>query len=534
MNPSRRRYRRALFVLAALLALVGTSSMSRPHVASAHPLGNFTINRYTRIEPGANHISLRYVLDMAEIPTFQEMARFDLDRDPVSEEDRSTYLAKKTQDLMGGMYLTVNGSPIPLKVHEQELGFLPGQGGIPTLRLSMLLQGAIAQPMNGEVQDLYYRDDNYAQRLGWREIVVTAGKGVSLLQSSVPQVDKSNELRAYPQDKLSSPLDQTEARSTFVLLGPGQFSEGEAAPVMTRPVDGSSGILASLVAAEQLSLPVVIFAIMVALGLGALHAVSPGHGKTIMAAYLVGTRGTARHALFLGFTVTISHTIGVLGLGLVVLYASHVLAPERLYPWLALASGGVIIAIGAWLLVGRVRANQATPHDLHDHVDATRHTPSHRHTGRKAPGLARYYWQLRGIVGRAAHGHAHADHALPHREQLSDDGRLRITWKSLVALGVVGGLLPSASALIILLAAISLHRFGFGLLLILAFSAGMAAVLAGVGLLLVYTRRVAEKISSRTPLAAAIAGRIPLITALVVLVSGLIVAVRAAYQIGLV
>ena len=298
---------------------------------------------------------------------------------------------------------------------------------------------------------------------------------------------------------------------------------------MTRPVEESSGILASLVAAEELSFPVVIFAIMVALGLGALHAVSPGHGKTIMAAYLVGTRGTARHALFLGFTVTISHTIGVLGLGLVVLYASQVLAPERLYPWLALASGGVIIAIGAWLLVGRVRANQAAPHD---HVDATGHTPSHRHTGRRAPRFSRFYWQLREMFG-SAHGHPHAHDAVPRRERSSDDGRLGITWKSLMALGVVGGLLPSASALIILLAAISMNRFGFGMLLIFAFSAGMATVLAGVGLLLVYAGRAIERLPLQSTLIATITRRIPVITAMVVVASGLVVAVRAALQIGL-
>jgi nickel/cobalt transporter (NicO) family protein len=182
---------------------------------------------------------------------------------------------------------------------------------------------------------------------------------------------------------------------------------------------------------------VVELSLAFALGLGAAYALSPGHGKTIMAAYLVRTRGTAKHALFLGLTVTLSHTVGVLALGAAALYASSLIAPERLYPWLGLASGVIILGIGVWLLVSKVR---------------------------------------QGLEQRHHHPHGHHHHHWPN-----DSDKLGITWKNLTTLGVVGGLAPSASALVILLAAISLHRLGFGLLLILAFSAGMAAVLAGVG-----------------------------------------------------
>jgi ABC-type nickel/cobalt efflux system permease component RcnA len=212
-----------------------------------------------------------------------------------------------------------------------------------------------------------------------------------------------------------------------------------------------------------------------------------------MAAYLVGTRGTAKHALFLGLTVTLSHTLGVLALGAAALYASSLIAPERLYPWLGLTSGLIILGIGVWLLISRVR-----------------------------PDLKRH------------HHHPHSHHHAHHYHPASDSNKLSITWKNLIALGVVGGLVPSASALVILLAAISLHRFGFGLLPILAFSAGMAAVLAGVGLVLVYAGRAVEQVGFQHQWVAGLASRVPLLTALVVLVSGLVLAVRAALQIGLV
>jgi nickel/cobalt exporter len=180
----------------------------------------------------------------------------------------------------------------------------------------------------------------------------------------------------------------------------------------------------------------------------------------------------------------------VLALGGVALYASSLIAPDRLYPWLGLTAGMIILGIGIWLLISRVSQN------LEEH----------------------YY-----------HPHGHHHHHWPN-----DSNKLSLTWKNLTALGVVGGLVPSASALVILLAAISLHRLSYGLLLILAFSVGMAAVLAGVGLVLVYAGKAVERVGFQHRWIASLANRIPLLTALVVLVSGLALVVRAALQIGLV
>jgi ABC-type nickel/cobalt efflux system permease component RcnA len=462
-------------------------------------LGNFTINRYSRIEPGPDRIRVRYVLDMAEIPAFQEMAGIDLDRDgQVNSQEHASYLVNKAEELKRGLYLLVDDRPVPLQVVDQELSFPPGQGGLPTLRLSLGLQGQL-RSSSGE-QRLYYRDDNYAQRLGWKEIVVRPGAGVSLVNATAPQQDRSNELRNYPEDFLSRPPDQREAHLTMVIDAAANTAESAQVAAAVPSGRNNRDPLTSLLMAERLSVPVVILSFALALGLGALHAISPGHGKTIMAAYLVGTRGTGRHALFLGLTVTVSHTLGVLGLGLVTLYASHLITPERLYPWLGLVSGATVMAIGAWLLLGQVWRRRLTS------LDRSRSVPDHHH----------------------AHAHGHS-----HSHQPRGSNTLRITWRNLAALGIAGGLLPSASALVILLAAISLHRTGFGLLLILAFSTGMAAVLAGIGLMMVYAGKIVERFQSQNRLVGAVTAALPMATALVVLISGVVVTARAAFQVGL-
>ena len=380
------------------------------------------------------------------------------------------------------------------------------------------------------MQNLYYRDDNYPERLGWKEIVVQAGQGVSLLNSTAPQYDRSNELRAYPKDMLKSPEDQQEARSAFVVSGLDSTTRDRGVPKITQPAAKSDDILTSLVTAENLSLPLIFVAFIVALGLGAVHAASPGHGKTIMAAYLVGTRGTAKHALFLGVTVTISHTLGVLGLGLIVLYASRHVTPERLYPWLGLLSGAIIIGIGAWLLVSWLRGRDATPHEHHDHAEAESETRSDTHDGTEGPRVSGHFRRISDMAARTRRSHPRSHHHSHDAPQSGD--RLSITWRTLAALGVVGGMVPSVAALIILLAAISVHRIGFGLLLILAFSAGMAGVLAGLGLLLVYARGVLERFQSKNRLIGRFRWALPLGTTLLVLASGIVVTLRAVFQVS--
>ena len=442
-------------VLAALLVgVIGGDS------AAAHPLGNFTVNTYSRLDLYADAIRVRYVVDMAEIPTFQERSAIDADGDGyVSQAERDVYVAAKAAGLRNGLHLLVDGSPLPLMLITQGLSFPPGQAGLDTLRIVLTFEA----PAAGERMDVDFRDDNFPGRMGWHETVVRPAAGVQIFASTAPGRDVTDELRSYPVDLRSSPPDVRAARFAFV-PGTGAPASPLAAIQVSasEPGAGRSGNpFASLVAVERLSLGVILAALFAAIGFGALHALEPGHGKTFVAAYFVGTGGSVRHAMLLGLIVAVSHTVGVLVIGLVALFGSRYILPEELYPWLTLASGLLVIALGLALLLSRVGAG-----------------------GR----LAR-------LLGRRPHrhgmGHAHShghDHATPTASASAP------SWRSLLAVGLVDGFVPSPSTLVVLLAAISLNRIGLGILLILAFSIGLAMVLACMAVVVLYGRRLLSRI----------------------------------------
>jgi ABC-type nickel/cobalt efflux system permease component RcnA len=501
---SRRLFRAVTLITVALIALY---ALARPETAAAaptaHPLGNFSINRYSRIELGRSAIQVYYVLDMAEIPTFQEMEQIDRDRDSqVSDAERDIYLHEKVEELGGRLHLALNGAPAMLSLAANDLSFLAGQGGLNTLRLTAVWQAPVGTDSE---QRLDYRDDNYAERLGWKEIVVRAGDGVKLLASSAPAQDQSDELRTYPEDMLSSPLEVTEAHATFSPDAGAASADRAASAVAAEQKKAQDGF-AALIAEEELSVSFIMFSLIAAAFWGALHAFTPGHGKTVVAAYLVGARGTAKHALFLGLTTTITHTAGVFALGLITLFASHYIVPEQLYPWLGFASGVLVAVIGVNLFVSRLRAARRRSTEDHHHHNHDHHHDHHHHD--------------------PAHSHSHHDHShLP-----PGTNGAPVTWRSLLALGVSGGLLPCPSALVVMLSAIALNRVAYGMILVLAFSAGLAGVLTATGLALLYARRFFDRFDVAQSRAFKL---IPVGSALVIAVAGLGVAIQALIQAGL-
>ena len=458
-------------------------ALAVPALAEAHPLGNFTINRYAalRVEPGT--LALRYVVDMAEIPAFQEIAAIDRNGDGVIDADeRDGYLERMPVELARGLVLTVDGTPLALAPGTRRLELPPGAGGLPTLRLEVLFAGRLPAP-NGLVE---LRDGNFAGRPGWQEIIADGSDGLVVADSSVPRTDRSRALRAYPADQLASP-PQVSAAHFRVAAGPAAGRAlATSAPVgvgATRFGDRMTQLIATR---APLGPGLVLSSLLLAAALGALHALGPGHGKTIVGAYLVGARGTPRHALFLGLVVTATHTLGVYALGLLTLAASHYVVPERLFPWLSAASGLLVIAIGASL----ARTRLAGALDAHPHEHG--------------------------------HGHHHHDHDHGHVPGAP------LTWRGLLALGMSGGLLPCPSALVVMLGAIALGRVAFGLALIVAFSAGLAAVLSGIGLAFVYARRMFDHL----PLDGRVARYVPLASAIVVSIAGLLIVAQALVQIG--
>jgi nickel/cobalt exporter len=420
----------------ALIA-VALAALALSVAASAHPLGNFTVNRFSRIEVSGSRVYVRYVLDLAEIPTFQ-----------AGKIDAPTYARR----IARGVRLTVHGRHARLVPVETALARPAGAGGLRTTRLEVVLRG----PRLGGPTDIVYRDGNYADRIGWKEIVV----------GDAPS--RSHELRVYPQDLLSSPLDLTHVRASLV---PGTVPN--TPPHLTRssgagPKHSSESGFAALVARDDLGAWVILASLAAALFWGAAHALSPGHGKTIVMAYLVGQRGTPRHAALLGLIVTATHTIGVFGLGFVTLLLSQFVVPDELYPWLNLTSGLLVVGIGASVLRARWKHPRLHAHD---------------------------------------HNHHHDD----------------LSRRSLVAVGISGGLLPCPSALVVLLAAISLHRVAFGMLLVVAFSLGLALTITGIGLLAVLARGAFRGRSFDGGLVSTL----PAVSALVILAAGVAMTLHA-------
>ena len=458
-----------------------------PLAASAHPLGNFTINRYSRIEVEPERVTIRYVLDLAEIPALQELQAVGA-AGAIDATQRETLLRRFGSLVRDGARLSLNGSSIALAQRSATLELVPGEAGLSTMRVTFDLAG---EARVADRAALAYQDTTFADRIGWREVVVRAGPGVRLEAASVPDTDQTDELRRYPADPLRAPLAVSTASAT-VRLAPGEGGTAGLAPAAGTSrlgVDGlASGVSDLVQAGARGDLAATLLAILAALGLGAFHALTPGHGKTVMAAYLVGTRGSVRQALGLGAAVAVSHTFGVLLLALLILGASSTVAPERFYPYLSAASALIVLGIGLWLLRGALRSR------AHDHAHAHGNEHGHSHD----------------------HGHDHVP--------------ATVGWRGLVALGVSGGIVPSASALLLLLAAVSLRRPDLGLLLIVAFGTGMAAVLVGIGLVLVRAGELATTRLGEGSLVRRIGPLLPLATAVVVLLVGLGLSVQAGQQ----
>lgn len=467
--------------LAVALGLA-TAVLIAPIAAFAHPLGNFTINLYGGIRLTPGHVAVDYVVDMAEIPTFQAMPQIDMDGDgTASDAERAAWAEREAPRLLANVSLTSGGEPVDLRVASSSMWFRPGQGGLRILRLETTFVGEAATKGT-----LSYLDRNFADRIGWREVTAVGANGEAISHSSVPSQSVSDRLLAYPQDLLSSPLHVTAAT---VVFHPGASAplasrvqrEGSAAGARPGVVGGSFAALVDRTG------PLMVLAILLAVAFGALHALGPGHGKTLMAAYLVGAGGRARQAAVAGAAVAVMHTASVLALGLLVLTATSVFPAERVYPWLGLGSGLLALGLGAALLATRLSSSM----------------------GRRQPS---------GHSHNHPHDHHHHEHTPPPERVLSRKG--------LGALAVAGGILPSPTALVVLLASVAFHRVAYGVALIFAFSAGLAAALIAVGLLALRARDFVSRRLSST------AGRlVPVLSAAAIVLMGLVLTARGIGQV---
>jgi nickel/cobalt exporter len=514
-------------MLGAAFAIV--AAVLVPTCAAAHPLGNFTINHYTGIRVEPDRILLDVVIDQAEIPTFQSRLDFDTDGDgEVSDAEIDVGRVGACQAFAPSMALTVDGSPLTLTLTAAGLAFPPGVGGLPTMRMVCGFSGTMPASRAPD-RRIAYAETSYADQLGWREIVV-AGSGMTLraAEGELRTTSASSRLTTYPTNLLAEALHDTavaivaspggplipaleilDASPLPGVIAPSPGASSTPAPSASAETAGASPVavasptagavpggvggadLPSIFRTDDLTPLVLLVSILTAAALGAGHALTPGHGKTVMAAYLVGTRGTPLHAAGLGLSVTLAHTLGILVLAAVVVGAEGLLAPDVVVRSLPTGAAIAITAVGAWMLVRegrRRRAARAGP------MAAAPDSQLHRHGG-------------------VAHSHLPAAAAT-------------LSWRNLFVLGLAGGLIPSTSALLILLGSIAAGRPAFGFVLVVAFGLGMALVMGGIGLAMVLARGRLDRLDSASALGR-MSGSVPLVAAFVVLGFGLYLTLQA-------
>jgi ABC-type nickel/cobalt efflux system permease component RcnA len=532
LNAKRRKAKSLL--LTTTLTLCG--ALAIPRATFAHPMGNFSINHYSRLIASARAIELDYIIDMAEIPTFQETQENGLVTRP-GDPALVRYLAGQAELLKTRLTLQADGHQLGLECLARQAIFPPGAGGLPTMKMGFIYRALLPLSLSSAPVAVHYADGNFPGRAGWKEIIALSRPGAVLASSSVPSRDRSLELTNYPTDMLNSPPQTLEASLVFKAAPPGSESKSgalEAAAETGWLAAAGTGvrleanrqgtprsIFTDLIKSNRMDLSFVRMAALISAVLGGFHALEPGHGKTLVAAYLVGARGTARQAVLLGATVTASHTASVYALGIATLYASRWVVPDQLYPWLGAASGLIVSGLGCALFIGRWRRARSAGGAAHQHGVAIRHhqhlahhhDDAHDHPYHQCEKQQEHkfaavhehnWWGGHARVGAPDVEHIrdyrHENAQAHHHHHIDDTPTKPLSLSGLFALGVTGGIVPCPAALVVLLAALAIHRVAFGLFLIVAFSAGLAAVLIGLGLATVFAARFMSRFTAPGPL----------------------------------
>jgi nickel/cobalt exporter len=391
--------------------------------AAAHPLGNFTVNHLSRITTTHDGLRVRYALDLAEIPTFSLSRSLDPHGTP-SDAVLSAWARSHASETAPQLVLTVDERRVALTPLAWTVQRRPGAGGLPTLSFSVLYAASVAPGAHR----LAYRDGTAPGRVGWKDVVIGDA------------IEPTNDLRSYPNALAGSPRDRTTIVAQVDATGRISAEANAVAGDTSSTVQlGRSNALSDLLSKGASDPLIIIGALLLAVALGALHALEPGHGKTLLAVSLLGARATPRQALILASALTVAHTAGVLVLGVVVLLAAQWVVPEQIYPWITLGSGAFVTILGARAVARQVRIRLPRTHE---------------------------------------HGHAHEHvHAIP--------GNAPLTFGNAVLAAASGNIAPCPAALVVLLAAIALHQVGYGLALIVAFSIGLAVVLTALGVAVV-------------------------------------------------
>ena len=514
---SRAGPRSLLRQIALLLLTVLAPGLSRADTV-ASLLGDFTINQYCKLDVAADATRVHYAVVYGQLPALRELHLADADGNGVTTQaERDSHVARLAMEFASQLLLTVDGTIVPLHARRWTSSLPAEQGGF-SLRVDIDYDGAAIAIVDGRTRSISFENKNFQGRVGWSEIVVGVespliGFNTNAFTNSLTG-GLTEALQRLPENgplaeravTLSVPHSSAAAGSRVLGPRPGA-SEVLARGQAPERVGAESTWLArqtrallAMISTPRVAPGVLGLALVAALVLGAFHALSPGHGKTVVGAYLVGSRGTPWHAVFLGLTVTVTHTVGVFALGLLTLFASRFVAPERLVPALSLVSGLLVLGMGLFLLVQRVASARRAPTRAWSGraaalpaetvfvplLDAS-HALPHRHAGVLATGLYAPFARGSGRYGTGELMHSHGGVVHSHLPPGADGSS--VTMASLLALGISGGLVPCPSALVLLLAAVAMNKTAYGVLLVVAFSVGLAATLTVVGLAFLYARR---------------------------------------------
>ena len=539
MRARHRRFATGAGLLTAAAALV----LLPAGQAAAHPLGNFTVNRYDGLVAAPGQLRVDHVEDLAEIPATQ--AKPDIERLGMTEWAR-----ERCAKAAGGSRVTVDGRAATLTVGSSKAHLRPGQAGLNTLRVECALTAPLPEK---DIVKVGFHSAGASSGPGWREITAR-GDRMTLTATDVPKTSVSHELTSYPKQLLSSPADTSSAALRVRTGGPALAEERQDAPaasVLPRGADRWTRALDSLVARHDLTVGFAALALLIAIVLGAMHALAPGHGKTLMAATAAARGGRARlkDVLPLAASVTVTHTLGVVALGLLVTAGSG--ATPSVIAWLGIASGVMVASAGA-TLVRRVWRNRDPGHPhghghTHDHGHGHTHGHGRPHPRPHGPGGHTHPHETgeeRKLVLVAAqsepapataetpahthapdhdHGHPHPhDHAHPHgHSHPHDHGHAHPhpdphtvehthggfththstapTLRGTLLLGFAGGLVPSPSAVVVLVGASALGQAWFGLLLVVAYGIGLALTLTAAGFAVVKLGAGMNRLLDRRP-----------------------------------
>ncbi len=430
-------------IAAALLCAVAMF----PLEARAHPAGFTSVNRYVGLECDATGtVHIAYLLDFAELPSYSEIDSLDANHDgTLTPAEQRAYLDRRLPPLLEAWTVLVNGDRATLRVSGSNLEVREGERGMSTLRIAAEITAERRPAVEPDVLDIRVdaSDPGFSDRPGWREMAADDSTDAVLTAGNK---ERPLDALAYGNAATQDPPRVDRAMFTFRRV---RTAAGPTLPAMSRWPISVDARLASLSTAMKRASGGWTFstvALALAAVLGAGHALSPGHGKALAAAYLVGRRARASQAVVFGVAVTIAHTAVVFAVGLLAVAIEHTVGSHRVMRGLELASALAVLALGLTQL-------------------STRWREVGRHVGT---------------------GHHHGSNP-------SGDGAV-----SLFALGAAAGMVPCPSGLALLFAAIALHRYAFGLLLVLAFSSGIAVTLAAAGVLVVMARRVLDRAPAPT------------------------------------